>query len=412
MTSLISVSAKELDRHRLIEEIQAGRMTVEEAAERSCVAPRTVFRWRAAVAAAKGIKGLVHGNRGKSSPRKVPVREANRVIRIVRKTYLDCTAQLITEKLEEEHGIKRHPQTIARILRETKAWESPMAHAVRRARPAHRSWRERRSRRGELVQFDGSYHHWFEDRNGTGELCLLAGIDDAGSEVLHAEFAEHEGVLPVMGFWLKYAEEHGLPKAMYVDKFSTYKMHVKTAAENPDTKHQLARAMKTVGVEVIFANSSQAKGRIERLFRTFQDRLVKELRFKNISSVEEANRFLKEKFIPAFNRRFAVRPKEEQDVHRPVSAKDHAVLKEVFVRREERTVQHDFTVAFRTQWYQILPTPRLAVRPKDRVEVREYPDGSIHFFIRNKLVEVQPVHKRVPSETRRIATTLVPALLN
>lgn len=262
------------------------------------------------------------------------------------------------------------------------------------------------------MQFDGSYHHWFEDRDGTGEICLLAGIDAAGSEVLHAEFAEHEGVLPVMGFWLRYAEEHGLPKAIYVDKFSTYKMHMKTAAENPDTKHQLARAMKTVGTEIIFANSSQAKGRIERLFRTFQDRLVKELRFKNISSVEKANRFLKEKFIPAFNRRFAVKPKEEQDVHRPVSAKDLVILKDVFVRREERTVQYDFTVAFRTQWYQILPTPRLAVRPKDRVEVREYPDGSLKFFIRNKPVVVRPIPKRVSAEARKIASTLTPVLLN
>jgi transposase len=146
MTSLISVSAKEFDRHRLIEEIRAGRMTVHEAAERSCVAPRTVFRWQAVVAA-KGLKGLVHGNRGASSPRKVPVHEADRIVCIVKKTYLDCTAQLIAEKLEEEHGIKRHPQTIARILRETKAWESPMAHTVRRTRPVHRSWRERRSHR-------------------------------------------------------------------------------------------------------------------------------------------------------------------------------------------------------------------------------------------------------------------------
>lgn len=409
--TLISMSAKELVRHRLIEEVRAHRMSVAEAAEKSCVTERTVFRWQALVAA-YGVKGLVHGNRGKPGRRRIPDREAKRIIGIVKKKYLDCTAQLISEKLEEEHGIARHPQTIARVLREAKAWESPMAHSVRRSKPAHRSWRERRGRRGEMVQFDGSYHHWLEDRGGTGEICLLAGIDDAGSEVLRAEFAPHEGVLPVMGFWREYAAEHGLPKAIYVDKFSTYKMHLKTAAENPDTKHQLARAMKTVGVEVIFANSSQAKGRIERLFRTFQDRLVKELRFKGISTVEAANRFLKEKFIPAFNRRFAVKPKEEQDFHRPISAKDLAGLKEIFVRREERTVQHDFTVAFRTQWHQILPTPRLAVRPKDRVDVREYPDGSLGFFIRNKPVEVRDIPKRAPAEARKNAATLAPALLN
>lgn len=411
MTQFISMSAKEFHRHRLIGEILAGRLTVEEAAETSCVSQRTVFRWQATVAA-RGIKGLVHGNRGKASPRKVPVRETNHIIRIVRKTYLDCTAQLIAEKLEEEHGIIRDPKTVARILREAKVWESPMARSLRRARPVHRSWRERRAHRGSLVQFDGSYHHWLEDRGGTAELCLLASIDDAGSEVLHAEFAPHEGVLPVMSFWLQYAEKHGLPKSIYVDKFSTYRMHIETARENPDTKTQLQRAMTTVGVEVVFANSSQAKGRIERLFRTFQDRLVKELRFKNISTVPDANRFLKEKFIPAFNRRFAVKPREEQDFHRPLGAKDLSGLKEIFVRQEERTVQHDFTVAFQTQWYQILPTPRLAVRPKDRVEVREYPNGSRGFFIRNKPVEVIPIQKRMPTEARKIASTLIPVLLN
>lgn len=409
--SLISMSAKELDRHRLVEEIRAGRMSVRGVAEKHCVAERTVFRWQA-TARASGIKGLVHGNRGKPSPRRLPDREAERIVAIVRKTYLDCTAQLISEKLGEEHGIVRHPKTIARVLREAKAWESPMARSVRRAKIAHRSWRERRAHRGELVQFDGSYHHWLEDRGGTGEMCLLAAIDDAGSEVLHAEFAPHEGVLPVMGFWLGYAGVHGLPKAMYVDKFSTYKMHVKTAVENPDTKHQLARAMRTAGIEVIFANSSQAKGRIERLFRTFQDRLVKELRFKSIEAAEDANRFLKEKFVPAFNRRFALAPKEEQDFHRPLGARGMAGLAEVFVRREERIVQHDFTIAFKTQWYQIVPTPRLAIRPKDPVEIREYPDGKIDFFIRNKPIAVRPIPKRVPAEARKIIMTLAPTLPN
>lgn len=382
-------------------------MTVLEAAERCCVTERTVFRWQAAVAK-HSIKGLIHQSRGKRSAQRIPDCEASRIVAIVKKTYLDCTAQLISEKLEEEHGITRHPKTIARVLRDAHAWESPMARSVRRAKAAHRSWRERRSHRGELVQFDGSYHHWLEDRGGTGEMCLLAAIDDAGSEVLYAEFAPHEGVLPVMGFWQEYAGIHGLPKSLYVDKFSTYKMHIKTAVENPDTRHQLARAMKIVGIEIIFANSSQAKGRIERLFRTFQDRLVKELRFKNITTVEGANRFLKEKFIPAFNRRFAIAPKEEQDFHRPIGVKDLAGLKEVFVRREERIVQHDFTIAFRTQWYQILPSKHLVIRPKDRVEIREYPDSSIKFFIRNKPLTVQTIPKHMPATARKTALTMTP----
>lgn len=407
----ISMSDKENDRHRNVEEIKSRRTTTLEVAEKFSVTERTVYRWCHAVKD-NGVEGLVHGNRGTPSKRRTPRRERNRIIRIVKKMYRDCTAQLISEKLHEEHEITRDPKTIARILREAKAWESPMARSIRRAKPVHRAWRERRSHRGAMMQFDGSYHHWLEDRGGTGELCLLAAIDDATSEVTQAQFGAHEGVLPVMEFWLEYAEKHGLPKSIYVDKFSTYKMHVKTAVENPDTKHQLARAMKTVGVEVIFANSSQAKGRIERLFRTFQDRLIKELRFKKISTAEDANHFIKEKFLFTFNKRFSVSAKEKQDFHRIQSIGEITGLKEVFVRREERVIQHDFTLSFRTQWYQILPTKRLAVRPKDHLEIREYPDGTLGFFIRNKPMEVKPIPKRLPRETRKTIATLAPPLLN
>lgn len=280
-----------------------------------------------------------------------------------------------------------------------------------RTKTIHRTWRERRAHRGELIQFDGSYHDWFEGRGETNEQCLLAAIDDATSEVLHAEFAAHEGVLPVMGFWRVYAGRHGLPKAIYVDKFSTYRMHVREARENTDTKTQLQRAMTTVGVEVIFANSSQAKGRIERLFKTFQDRLVKELRFRNISSVKEANRFLTKEFLPAFNKKFAVAPRDQDDFHRPVSIRTLHELQEVFVRREERVVQHDFTCSFRAQWYQILPTPRLAIRPKDRVEIREYPDATLGFFVRGKPIRTATIAKRPPRTMRSPVTiTLVPHL--
>lgn len=403
------MSAKEIDRHRLVQELQAGRMTPEEVAEQAIVTVRTVFRWSIAVHK-QGIKGLIHGNRGAISPRKVPAKEAAVIIRIVRETYLDCTAALITEKLGEVHGITRDPKTIARILREAKIWDSPMARGTR-TKIIHRAWRERRAHRGELIQFDGSYHDWFEGRGETNEQCLLASIDDATSEVLYAEFAAHEGVLPVMGFWRVYTGIHGLPKAIYVDKFSTYRMHIREARENTDTKTQLQRAMATIGVEVIFANSSQAKGRIERLFKTFQDRLVKELRFRNISSVTEANRFLVRDFLPAFNKKFMVASREQADFHRPVSMRTRHELQEVFVRREERVVQHDFTCSFRAQWYQLLATPRLAIRPKDRVEIREYPDATLGFFVRGKPIRTATIAKRPPRTMRSPVTiTLVPHL--
>lgn len=406
MSTFISVSKKEQRRFKQIQEIQADRSTVCETASRLHVSERTVYRWQHAVRD-DGIAGLVHGNRGRVSACKVPKKEAARIVRLVKKTYLDCTATLIAEKLEEEHHIKRHPQTITAILREAHVgWESPMARSVRNAKPVHRAWRERRAHKGELVQFDGSYHHWFEGRGSIGEICLLAAIDDATSEVVLAKFAPHEGVLPVMDFWHEYGGIHGLPKSIYVDKFSTYRMPVEEVRLNQDTKTQLQQAMEVVGTELIFANSSQAKGRVERLFRTLQDRLIRELRFKKISTVAQANAFLTEAFIPWFNKKFSVRAKEEQDFHRPVSAKTHKENKEVFVRRQTRVVQHDFTLSFETQWFQILSTPRLAVRPKDAVEVREYPNHEIGFFLRGKAVAVQTIPKRLPATMRKTIPTL------
>lgn len=406
MSKFISVSEKEQVRFKLLQEIHAGRSTVCEISLRAHVSERTVFRWLSAVAN-NGVAGLVHGNRERVSSRKVPKKEAARIVRLVKKTYLDCTATLISEKLEEQHNIHRHPQTVTAILQEAKVnWVSPMSRSVRKGKSVHRQWRERRAHKGELVQFDGSYHDWFEGRGSIGTTCLLAAIDDATSEILFAKFAEHEGVLPVMDFWYEYAGIHGLPKSIYVDKFSTYRMPVEEVRLNQDTKTQLERAMDVVGTELIFANSSQAKGRVERLFRTLQDRLIRELRFKNISTTEDANVFLRDIYIPWFNKKFSVAAKEPQDFHRPVSKKAHAELKEVFVRRQSRVVQHDFTVSFETQWFQILSTPRLAVRPKDAVEVREYPNHKLGFFLRNKSVAVQAIPKRLPTTMRIPISTL------
>lgn len=406
MSKFISVSDIEQGRFKQIQEIQAGRLTVSEVAKKGHFSERTVFRWLSAVVD-NGIEGLVHGNRGRVSSRKVPKKEAVHIVRLVKNTYLDCTATLIAEKLKEEHNINRHPQTIARILREAKVpWISPMSRSVRKLKAIHRQWRERRPHKGELVQFDGSYHEWFEERGGIGKICLLAAIDDATSQVMLAKFAPHEGVLPVMDFWHEYGGIHGLPKSIYVDKFSTYRMPVEEVRLNLDTKTQLQRAMDIIGTEIIFANSSQAKGRVERLFRTLQDRLIKELRFKKISTVEEANFFLKVIFLPKFNKKFSVSAKEPQDFHRPVNVKTHTQLKEVFVRRQSRVVQHDFTVSFEKQWFQILSTPRLAVRPKDLVEVREYPNHKLGFFLRDKAVMVQAISKRLPVTMRKTTPTL------
>lgn len=392
----IIMSQQENERVKVVRDILAGRRTQIGEAERLKVTTRAIRYWMESFEA-NGAEGLVHGNRGKESPRRVPKKERDRIASLIQNHYPDFGPTFACEKLSELHGIVRDPKTIRSIMVEEKIW----VPGSRRGRTmvVHRTWRERRSRRGELVQFDGSYHCWFEERllgpDGLPlKACLLAAIDDATGELLWAQFVEHEGTLPVMGFFTRYAWKHGLPASIYLDRFSTYKMTQDVAVQNPDLKTQLQRAMKTLGVELIFALSPQAKGRVERLFKTLQDRLVKELRIRNISSIEKANRFLEQTFLASYTRKYGVEPKQAQDAHRLLSKKELNLLPQTLCRMQTRVLQNDFTVSFENQWFQVLKTTGLAIRPKDPVIVRQLPDGSLSFTIRNKTVNTKPILKR------------------
>lgn len=394
---------------KVVRDILAGRRTQVGEAQRLKVTSRCIRYWMQAFEES-GAEGLVHGNRGKESPRRVPKKEQDQIAALIQKHYHDFGPTFASEKLAELHGISRDVKTIRSIMMAENIWVP--GNKTNRVVAVHRQWRERRSRRGELVQFDGSYHDWFEGRDGRRESCLLAAIDDATGELLWAQFAEHEGTLPVMGFFTQYAQRHGLPASIYLDRFSTYKMTQDVAVQNPDLKTQLQRAMKTLGVELIFALSPQAKGRVERLFKTLQDRLVKELRIRKISSVGEANRFLERTFLASYTRKYGVEPKEAQDAHRPLSKREQDLLPQTLCRMEKRVLQNDFTVSFKSQWFQVLKTVRLAIRPKDPVVVRQFPDGTLMLAIRNKPVNTKLILKQTRlgrSSLRRCVPTLVAA---
>lgn len=393
------MTPKENERVKVVRDILAGRRTQISEAKRLKVTTRAIRYWMESFEES-GAEGLVHGNRGKESQRRIPKKEREKIALLIRNNYADFGPTFASEKLSELHGILRDPKTIRSIMVEEKIWV--LGNKASRAAAVHRSWRERRSRRGELVQFDGSYHDWFEGRDGRTESCLLAAIDDATGELLWAQFAEHEGTLPVMGFFTQYAGKHGLPASLYLDRFSTYKMTQDVAIQNPDLKTQLQRAMKTLGVELIFALSPQAKGRVERLFKTLQDRLVKELRLRKISSDEEANRFLERTFLASFTRKYRVEPKEAQDAHRPLSKREQDLLPQTLCRMQKRVLQNDFTVSFESQWFQVMKTAGLAIRPKDPVVVRQFPDGALTLAIRNKQANTKPILKR----TRPVRTSL------
>lgn len=360
----------------------------------------------------EGPKFLQHGLKGQPSHNRLLGDEVKKIERLLREKYPDFGATFAAEKLSELNGIDRDPKTIRHIqVRLGLFTPRKVSKKI-----THRFWRVRRSVFGEMAQFDGSYHRWLEDRlldaaGQPAELCLLLAVDDATGHILDAQFAAHEGVLPVMGFWLSYAHIRGIPKAIYLDRFSTYSMNVKLARENPDTLTQFERSAKEVGIEVIHAYSPQAKGRVENIFGTLQDRLVKEMRLRNIGTVEEANMFLRKIFIPSYNRKFGKPPGKPGDLHRIPSERElQDILPHIFCRRESRVIQNDFTIPYKTTWFQLLPTSRLAVRPKEKVEVHEFPNGSINLLVRGKQANFHTLPERQNrTKAANMPRTLVPS---
>jgi hypothetical protein len=225
-----------------------------------------------------------------------------------------------------------------------------------------------------MQQFDGSYHHWLENR--CGELCLLLSIDDATGKITHAKFDYNEGVMAVFKFWTEYFDKNGLPVSIYLDKFSTYKVNHKNAVDNTELKTQFERAMRQAGVEPITAHSPEAKGRVERVFGTLQDRLVKEMRLAGIATIEEANKFLEE-YIPKFNARFSVVPNRKANLHRNVNSQLKEKLPQVFSRQSRRMVHNDYTVMFENKYFQLNKEQPTTVYKKDAVIIEEHLDGNI-----------------------------------
>ena len=402
MHELLPMSLKQLDKLDVLRRVERGEITQISAAALLGCTDRTIRR-KVERLEDEGPSSLAHGLKGRRSNNRMPEKEEKKIAQRLQAKYPDFGPTFASEKLEELHGIFRDPRTVRRIQVGLGLWrpKSVVTPAV------HRFFRVRRCSCGELIQFDGSYHDWFEGRGGISEACLLLSVDDATGAIMHAVFAPHEGVLPVMEFWLEYAGIHGIPQAIYLDRFSTYSMNMKTAAENPDTLTQFERAARDVGTQIIHAMSPQAKGRVENKFGTLQDRLVKEMRLRGIATVAEANAFLRKSFIPAYNRRFGKVPTKPGDLHRKPSERELSeILPFIFCRKESRVIQHDFTIPYKKVRLQILPTPRLAIRPTERVDVHEKPDGSLHLFLRAKPVSYHMITNRAPEASNPSPQTL------
>jgi len=386
--TFITMSKQELDRFQIISRVLNKEINGTEAASLLNLCTRQIRRLKTKVKRL-GAKGLAHANRGKQSNHRISEKERQRIANLIKKYYPDFGPTFAAEKLSESHNINRDPKTIKAIMIAEDLWKPR-----KKKQSEHRSWRQRRSCFGEMQQFDGSYEYWFEDR--APKCCLLASIDDATSTVTHAQFGQNEGVTEVFNFWQGYLRLWGKPRSIYLDKFSTYKMNPRAAQDNHELKTQFERALQELQIEPITAHSPEAKGRVEKLFRTLQDRLIKELRLHDISTIDEVNRFLKLKFLPRFNQRFSIAPANPTNLHQPLSLKEQQQLPAIFSKQYPRQVQNDFTLSFNNQWYQLLKDQPVTVQKLDRVIMEERLNGSVHIRLRGKYLNYRIIPKRIP----------------
>ncbi len=326
---LICMAEKELSRYDVIKDLIAGKINGTDAAKQIRVTVRHVKRLKAAVAE-HGAAGLIHKSRGRGSNRKLDPEIVKKAKEFLKEKYYFCQPTLAAEKLAENHKIKINKETVRVIMTNLELWQPK----PRKQAGKWHVWRVRKDNYGEMQQFDGSYHNWF----GGFETCLLLSADDAAGKITHAKFDYNESVIAVFGFWPEYFNKNGLPLSIYLDKFSTYKINHKNAADNQDMITRFQRAMNQIGVKPITAHSPEAKGRVERMFQALQDRLVKELRLAGITTIKEANQYLDYTVLPErpkkeINIKLAALTKQKQNSYIPPA--DHPWRKRFLLNRRK-----------------------------------------------------------------------------
>jgi len=326
----------------------------------------------------------------------VPEAERKNIVRIIKTNYPDFGPTLACEKLGELHKIHFSNETIRKIMIGENLWTVK----VQKFDNFPHVWRARKDCFGEMQQYDGSHHNWFEGRlhKPSGETitlnCLLCSIDDATGQITKAQFADNEGTEATFTFWREYIEELGRPVCIYLDKGSTYKNNPKKNTSDILELTQFERACQQVGINLIHAHSPQAKGRIERLFGTLQDRLVKEMRLRNICTIAEANIFLVKIFIPMFNKKFGVVARKKTNLHTAQTPKELLQLPSIFSIHDQRTIMNDYTVMHDGKLYQVDPKQPALVRINDRVTVETRRNGQIFILKQNTELLFTEILKR------------------
>ena len=372
MEGILTMSQKEVDRLKIIGQIETKVLRVEEGANLMGVSKRQTYRVLKKIKE-EGSAGMIHKLRGRKSNRGYTGELKNKVIEIYKAHYSDYGPTLFSEELLKTHNISLDHETIRKWLR-----AKAITTSMRRKRP-HRRKRERRSCFGAMLQFDGSHHDWFEARGP--ECCLINCVDDSTGKV-YLKFAESENTQDVLLTLWEYVNKYGIPRSIYTDKYSVYK------AEGKRT--DFGRAMKELNVETIFANSPQAKGRVERVNRTLQDRLVKALRRQGISNIAEANKYLQKSFISEYNSRFAVNL-GVPDTHRITTGYD---LKNIFCYKTSRQVRNDYTINLAGGYIQLLKGISPLPRPKQIVTICKWLNGEIHIYFNEQEIKFKSLEDK------------------
>jgi len=379
----ITMTQKELNRKTVVEQVTERRVTQKKGAEKLGISERH-FRRILRRYRKEGDKGLVSGQRDRPGNHRLEEGKREAILEFVNdEKFTGFGPTLLKEKLEEYKGIVICKETMRQIMIE----EGKYQPRIKKKRQVHPE-RERRYQRGELVQIDGSYHSWLEERGPKG--CLLLFVDDATSEVLAAEFVEQESFFAYGGLCKSYFRSIGLPVAFYSDRFSVFRANSKSSIQK-DAITQFNRALDGLGIQLICANSPQAKGRVERANQTFQDRLVKEMRLQQINTYQEANAYLP-KFVQLYNHKFAVQPRSTGDVH---AALDSSLdLDFLFSIHDSRIISKNLQIQFNNVTYQIItsrPAQHLAGR---EVLVIQDETGAVSAYLNCQLLALVVFHKQ------------------
>jgi len=389
------MSARELRRVEVLSRVKAGELRLGHAAELVGVSYRQVKRlWRRY--RGEGPKGLQHRSVGRRSQRATPVAFREQVMGLVRSKYGGQPGErfgptLAAEHLETDDGLQVDHETLRRWMLEEGLWSRE------RKRKQHRSRRDRKEHFGELVQMDGSFEEWLE---GSGEKqCLMNMVDDATGKTL-SQLHEQETTWAAADVLRAWVEKYGIPQCLYTDWKNVYLREPtakeQLAGEEPLT--QFGRMCQKLGVKIIGASSPQAKGRVERSNGTQQDRLIKKLRLCGIGTMAEANRYLRQQYLPDHNRRFSRQAASAEDYHRQTPSK--AALDLIFRLEEARVISNDWVVQYRRRWLQIERESRYAPAGS-QVTVSEDRHGGLQIWYRERPVKGREIPRPAPRPEKR-----------